>query len=120
MIRFLADECIFDCTVAFLRDRGWEVTTVKELGLQGAKDPLIFSQAQALGAVLLTRDLEFGDIRRFPPSRHQGIIVLKMTYRDSREVHATLGKLLAETEEEGFKGTLFIVDREKWRRRKKP
>lgn len=120
MVKFLADECTFDSTVEFLREAGWDVATVKELGLQGARDPVIFAKAQEMSAVLLTRDMEFGDIRRFPPSMHHGIIVLKMTYQASNEVHTVLKKLLAETKEEEFEGTLFTVDRKKWRKRRKP
>ena len=120
MVIFLADECTFDPTVEFLRNEGWDVTTVKEIGLQGAKDPQVLNTAQEMGAVLITRDMDFGDIRRFLPSAYQGVIVLKMTYRKSDEVHAVLRKMLQEVKEDEFAGTLFVVDRNKWRKRKSP
>ena len=120
MVIFLADECTFDLTVKFLRNEGWDVTTVKEIGLQGAKDPQVLNKAQEMGAVLITRDMDFGDIRRFLPSAYQGVIVLKMTYRKSDEVHAVLRKMLQEVKEDEFVGALFVVDRNKWRKRKSP
>ncbi len=55
-LKLLADECTFDITIEFLRYQGYDVITVKELGLAGAKDPVIFAKAQELRAVLLTRD----------------------------------------------------------------
>ena len=120
MVIFLADECTFDLTVKFLRNGGWDITTVQEIGLQGAKDPQVLNTAQEMGAVLITRDMDFGDIRRFLPSDYQGVIVLKMTYRGSEEVHAVLRKMLQEVREDEFVGTLFVVDRNKWRKRKSP
>lgn len=120
MVRFLADECTFDVTIEFLRDTGWDVTTVDEVGLCGAKDPQVLDKAQEMGAVLITRDKDFGDIRKIPPSSHQGIIVLKMTYQNSDEVHAILEKMLSEVKENEFAGSLFVVDRNKWRKRVRP
>ncbi len=55
---------------------------------------VVFAKAQELGAVLLTRDQEFGDIRRFPPNSHLGVIVLKMKYQEAASVHSVLQKLL--------------------------
>ena len=120
MVKFLADECTFDSTVEFLRNEGWDVTTVKEIGLRGAKDPEVLNKAQEMGAVLVTRDLGFGDIRRVPLSGYCGIVVLKMTYYASGEVHVVLRKMLREVKEDEFAGTLFIVDRNKWRKRRRP
>jgi len=120
MVKFLADECTFDSTVEFLRNEGWDVTTVKEIGLRGAKDPEVLNKAQEMEAVFITRDSDFGDVRRFPPSAYQGVIVLKMTYRTSNEVHAVLRKMLREVKEDEFVGTLFVVDHNKWRTRRRP
>ncbi|MCL0096692.1 DUF5615 family PIN-like protein [Thermodesulfovibrionales bacterium] len=113
MVIFLSAECTFDPTVEFLRNEGWDATTVKEIGLQGAEDLQVLNTAQEMGAVLITRDKDFGDIRRFLPSAYQGGIVLKMTYRRADEVHAVLRKMLQEVKEDEFTGTLFVVDRNK-------
>lgn len=68
--------------------------------------------------MLLTRDQEFGDIRRFPPSSHLGVIVLKMKYQEASQVHAVLHKLLQTMSEGDWGGTLFVVDKNKWRKRR--
>jgi len=70
--------------------------------------------------VLITRDMDFGDIRKFPPSAYGGVIVLKMIYRTSSKVHAVIRKMLLEVKENEFAGALFIVDHNKWRKRRKP
>jgi hypothetical protein len=71
-------------------------------------------------AVLLTRDMDFGDITRFTPSAHLGVVVLRMTYQKSHEVHAVLKKMLLEEKDDSFAGTLFVVDHTKWRKRRSP
>jgi len=113
---FLADECVYQETIDFLRSRGFDVVRVQDLGLGGASDREVFTKAQELNLVLLTNDLGFSDIRSYPPSGHRGIIVLRLRdYRSVADVHAVLGDLLAS--EERFAGALFIVDRHKWRKR---
>ncbi|RLE34572.1 hypothetical protein DRJ24_03725 [Candidatus Acetothermia bacterium] len=116
---FLADECVFQGTIDFLRNRGFEVTRAQDLSLRGAPDREVLLRAQKLNLVLLTNDLEFGDIRRYPPSRHKGISVLKLKdYSSMADVHIVLQDL--PTKEEHIAGSLFIVDRRRWRKRLRP
>jgi len=116
-VEFLADECTYQITVDFLRREGWKVKTVVELGMIGAIDTQVFSKAQELRLVLITRDKGFGDIRKFPPSSHHGIVVLRMTPRTMLSVHGTLKRMLLE--ERNLGKALFTVDHNKWRKRKK-
>jgi predicted nuclease of predicted toxin-antitoxin system len=124
MITFLADESFTDPTADLIQSWGYTVKKAREEGLSGAKDSHVFEVAQRAGWVLLTADKDFGDIRIYPPSVHIGVIVLRITPRDVAEgmakLHAVLQKLLAETREEEYLGTLFIVDRNKYRKRKRP
>lgn len=75
MIRFLADESFPDPTAELIKSWGFAVTKVRELGLSGAKDPVIFQKAQEKNLILLTADKGFGDIRVYPPSLHAGVIL---------------------------------------------
>lgn len=118
--RFLADECIFVQTVRLMRNLGFEIQRIQELGMTGAEDEDVFKKAQDLEAVLVSSDRGFGDIRRYPPSSHCGMIVLKMVSDPVRvqEVHKVLKQLLKK--EDQFRGALFIVDTHKYRVRRKP
>ena len=62
-----------------LRTAGWECGTVYEEGLAGADEPIIAARCQAEERVLFTLDLDFGDIRAYPPSQYVGIVVLRPT-----------------------------------------
>jgi len=119
-VKLLADECTFVQTVVLMRNLGFEVQRIQELGMTGAEDYKVFEKAQDLKAVLVTNDKGFGDIRHYHPSSHCGIIVLKMAPDPVRirEVHETLKQLLRT--EEQFEGALFIVDTHKYRVRRKP
>ena len=102
-----------------MRGLGFEVRRVQDLGLREQPDPVIFAKAQELGCVLLTNDQGFGDIRAYPPSTHQGIVVLKLAdYRSTPQVHEVLRELLHQEPE--LSKALFIVDRNKYRKRTKP
>jgi len=119
-IKFLADECTFVQTVRLMRELGCEVHRIQELGMNGASDPVVFRKAQEMGAVLVTNDKGFGDVRDFPPSSHHGVIVLKMLPEPGavQAVHRALRGLLEE--EEKFEGILFTVDTSTYRKRKRP
>jgi predicted nuclease of predicted toxin-antitoxin system len=103
-----------------MRTAGCSLTRVQDLGLSGAPDAVVFEKAQDLGAVLVTTDRGFGDVRTYPPSSHQGIIVLKVTPspEEIQHVHRTLQHLL--NTEDRFRKTLFIVDAQKYRKRMSP
>ena len=117
--RFLVDECTYQETIEFLRDLGFDVIRVQDLGLRGASDREVLIKAQQLGRVLLTNDLGFADIRRYPPSSHGGIIILRLkNYSSVADVHSVLRDLLDK--EKRFRGALFIVDHHKWRKRTRP
>lgn len=119
MSRFLADECTYTETIEVVRRLGFDIVRAQDLGLREAPDPLVLAKAQELKRVLLTNDQGFGDVRAYPPSRYCGIIVLKLKdYQSTPDVHAVLQDLL--NREKDLEKALFIVDRNKWRKRTKP
>ena len=61
--KFLADECTFVQTVMLMRNLGFDVQRIQQLGMTGAKDGEVFEKAQDLKVVLVTNDKGFGDIR---------------------------------------------------------
>ena len=117
---FLADECTFTKTVRMMRAAGCTVHRVQDLGMAGASDAEVYQTALDKEAVLVTTDRGFGDVRSYPPSSHHGIIVLHVSPdpRQVRAVHRTLAMLLQT--EASFAGTLFTVDGQKYRKRKRP
>jgi hypothetical protein len=67
-MRFLIDANMPRSIVALVESLGHEVKFARDVGLAAAPDHEIAARAQATGAALLTRDLDFADVRRYPPS----------------------------------------------------
>jgi predicted nuclease of predicted toxin-antitoxin system len=110
-----ADECVYQITVELVRSWGFLVVTAQEVGLAGHTNSelLVYSQNHQL--IFLTRDKDFADIRIYPPSDFNGIIVIKITPSNQHEVHEILHQLLSTTPLNELNSRLVIVDRKKYR-----
>jgi predicted nuclease of predicted toxin-antitoxin system len=51
---------------------------VRDIGLRDATDDVIAAQARRDKQTLVTRDLDFADIRNYPPGEYAGIVVLRL------------------------------------------
>jgi predicted nuclease of predicted toxin-antitoxin system len=65
-IGFLIDECVGLPTINLLRELGYSVITVKDALLDGEPDSEIFKQAVKEKRILVTEDIEFGNIILYP------------------------------------------------------
>lgn len=61
-----------------IADFGHESVDVRDIGMAASSDEEIAEYARSKGLCLLTADLGFGDVRRYPPSRYVGIVVLRL------------------------------------------
>ncbi|NEQ41300.1 MAG: hypothetical protein F6K40_35915 [Okeania sp. SIO3I5] len=61
----------------FLRNEGYDCERVTDEGLSGEDDQVVWQQVCAEGRFFITLDLDFSDIRRFPPGTHPGILLLR-------------------------------------------
>ena len=53
------------------------MVTVADEGLLSQPDPEIAAAAQQEGQILLTLDVEFADLRKYPPGSHPGIVLFR-------------------------------------------
>ena len=115
---FLVDENTTASLADALRASGFVADHVYDVGLQGHADPDIFAYAQAQRRILITGDLGFGNITRYPPPHH-GIIVLRIPDTAStaeliQEVLDTLTGLAGQNLED----SLVIVQKGRFRVRR--
>ena len=75
---FLIDANLPRSVVALLRSLGHQVEFARDIGLAAAPDRDIAARAKLTGAVLLTRDLDFSNIRHYPPEDYPGLVVLRL------------------------------------------
>ncbi|MBX3644429.1 MAG: DUF5615 family PIN-like protein [Rubrivivax sp.] len=76
-LRFKLDENLPRRAEPALRDLGHDVETAVSEGLAGAVDPVVLDACTAEDRILVTLDLDFADIRVYPPGSHRGIWVLR-------------------------------------------
>jgi predicted nuclease of predicted toxin-antitoxin system len=77
-VRFLVDANLPRSVVTLLRNLRHDVEFVRDIGLGAAADSHIAARAKTIAAVILTRDLDFADVRLYPPEEYSGIVVLRL------------------------------------------
>jgi predicted nuclease of predicted toxin-antitoxin system len=100
-----------------LRLGGHDVTDVFEEGLAGKGDPIVFSAASRERRILVTFDLDFADIRLYPPGAHSGILVFRLRDQRWKTMERPVDRLLASGILETLGSGLAIVDETRVRRK---
>jgi predicted nuclease of predicted toxin-antitoxin system len=77
-MRFKTDENIPSEAVAVLRHAGHDATSAVEQSLGGQPDGSIASVCREEGRALITPDMDFSDIRTYPPADYPGRFVLRL------------------------------------------
>jgi predicted nuclease of predicted toxin-antitoxin system len=77
-MRFLIDADLPRSSSDVIRRYGHEAIDVRDVGLRDAKDADIARYARTQGLCLITGDVDFADIRNYPPSQYAGIVVLSL------------------------------------------
>lgn len=96
--------------VRLLGEAGWDTSTVHEEHLVGAADQRVIDACQREDRVLFSLDLDFGDIRRYPPEAYPGIVVLRPVEPDRETVLALLATALPAFAHEPIRQRLWIVE----------
>lgn len=76
-----------------LRAGGFEADTVADEHLTGAEDSAIAVRSRAEGRVLITLDLDFANLRAYPPAEYAGIVVLRSKKQDKHAVLALVHRI---------------------------
>ncbi len=120
-MKLLIDECVLGKTAKLLKSKGYSVITVQELGKSSATNGTVISIAKEKRAVIISNDLDFGNLMLYPLGSHGGIIILRPrldTFDAIDDVHNVLLSALDELEPSEIEKSLIIVDRNKYRIRR--
>lgn len=95
----------------YLRALGFDAAKVDEEGLSGAVDADVLAAAAREERVLLTFDVGFADIRRYPLGSHAGIVVFRLRDQRWQVLQQGLKRLLANPAKwQALSRGLAIVD----------
>jgi predicted nuclease of predicted toxin-antitoxin system len=97
-----------------------DVTTAAEEGLLSKSDVVVATAAREKGRMLLTLDVEFGNLTKYPPGSHPGIIVFRPRSFGPLEVNRFVERFLRDSELEVLAGCVVIVEPGKTRVRWPP
>jgi predicted nuclease of predicted toxin-antitoxin system len=110
MAKFKIDENLPVELAQLLAAAGHDAATVPDQNMGGAADPQLAIACQQECRAILTLDLDFADIRAYPPSDYAGIIVLRLARLDKLRLLAAIQRLIPSLDQEPLIGNLWIVE----------
>ncbi len=121
MLKFLLDANISYETANFLNSLGYDTKTVAQFGLAEAEDIEIVNRAIREKRIIITLDLDFGEIFYFSSKEKFRVIVLRLRNQTVESVNKALDWFLKTKilEKKKFQNTLMIVESGRIKVRKK-
>jgi predicted nuclease of predicted toxin-antitoxin system len=119
-MRFLADAGLSPVTIDFLIQLGHEAVHVRTLGMQRAPDIDIVERAHADSSVVLTFDLDFGEVLALGVLDKPSVIIFRLADERPASVNQRLGAVLNERSADLESGALILVENTRYRVRKLP
>ncbi len=108
--RFKTDENLPDEVRDCLRQAGFDCESVGDEGLSGSADEDLIEVCQREGRAMVTLDLDFANLRTYPPAKYAGIVVLRPRRSSVGVVLELLQRVLPMLETEELHGRLWICD----------
>ena len=114
-MRFLTDENAFPQIASHLRKSGHDVNTVHEAGISKAADDKVIGLAIKENRTIITFDKHFGDILRYPPKNHFGIILIRIQPPLLDDIFSAIDNLFKNYQSDSFKGRLIVLSKKGYR-----
>jgi predicted nuclease of predicted toxin-antitoxin system len=118
-VRFLADMGIAPKVVTWLRQQGHDVWHLAERGLERLPDPDIFVRAGEENRVVLTFDLDFGEVLALSGGT-TSVVLFRLRSRRTPRVIARLASVLADSRDQLTSGAIVVVEDARHRVRQLP
>jgi predicted nucleic acid-binding protein len=109
-VRFLVDASLPRSGAPRLRQIDHDAVDVRDIGMRSATDGVIAVHARVNRLALITRDVDFADIRNYPPSEYAGIVVLRLMPPPLRSWNCWRGFVRREDWLARLPGRLAIVE----------
>jgi predicted nuclease of predicted toxin-antitoxin system len=120
MIRFLADMGVSQTTVHYLKNRGFDVTHLRDEGLQRASDAMIMKKAREEDRTILTFDLDFGAILASSKDSKPSVIIFRLDNCLPTDVNDLLSRIIHQIENPVSSGAIVLIEQDRFRIRHLP
>jgi len=114
-VKFKLDENLPVEAAVLLREAGHDALTVFDQQMGGESDEKVIKVCAREKRALITLDLDFSDIKSYPPSNYQGILVLRTRRQSRSKVLEMIAKLIPILTSEPIEKQLWIVEEDKIR-----
>ena len=117
-MRFKVDENLHEDIAESLRSRGHDAVTVHDQKMRGSTDSRLSEVCQAEGRAIVSFDLDFANIRDYPPGDYPGLIVLRLSDQSRPYVSQVFAAVLDLLDREELAGCLWVVEEHRVRIRR--
>ena len=114
-MRFKVDENLPVELAEELRVAGYDAITLASQRLTGTADFDLAEVCRSETRAMVTLDLDFADIRTYPPEDYPGLIVLRIARQDKPYVLSVFRKVLEMIRREPLEERLWIVEEKRIR-----
>jgi predicted nuclease of predicted toxin-antitoxin system len=114
-LKFKIDENLPVEIADLLRVKNFQADTVNEENLSGENDSNISIVCKKEDRILITLDLDFSDIRNYPPNEYPGFIVLRLKSQDKQSIISLFNKFIPFIQRENIQNKLCILEENKIR-----
>lgn len=119
-MKCLADVGVSMSTVRALREGGHDAVHLREQGLQRLSDPEILKKAAAEERIVLTFDLDFGDLLALGIKKSPSVVIFRLHDETPASVNPRLLEVLNDRRTDLEKGALIVVEDNRYRMRRLP
>ena len=119
-MRFIADMCMDVRVASWLNSQGHDATHLRDEGLQRLPNGGVFEKAIAESRVVVTFDLDFGEIVALSKGRKTGVILFRLRNTRTAFVIQRLSDVISECADALMRGAIVIVEEARHRVREFP
>jgi predicted nuclease of predicted toxin-antitoxin system len=109
-MRLKLDENLSRHRKPLLAELGHDVLTAADEDLLSRPDVEVAACAARENRILLTLDVEFADLRKYPPGSHPGIVLFRPTSLGPLSVNRFIARFARSTDLSGLSGCVAVVD----------
>jgi predicted nuclease of predicted toxin-antitoxin system len=108
-MKFLADMGISPKTVKFLQNLGYQAAHLHQEGLERLSDSDIVQKARLDGSILLTHDLDFGDLSAASEAELPSVIIFRLRNMRPERVNLHLNSILTKYAQNLEHGVIITI-----------
>jgi predicted nuclease of predicted toxin-antitoxin system len=109
-LKLTIDENLPSECAGILRGVGFEADRVADERLTGSDDSTIAAKCRTEGRVLITLDLDFANIRAYPPAEYAGIVIIRSKKQDKHAVLTLIHRIALVLTNRAPAGELWIAE----------